>query len=122
MSLTIKELEKKSDFELSRIAYKRNCQYIADKTEGELKELFEQEVKRKLEKGTFNFSITSWADMGPIISNYGICLMSPIHHSTNDKWEASWNENGGRWNGGGDIRARHRDPLRAAATVYLMMD
>jgi hypothetical protein len=63
----------------------------------------------------------SWADMGAIILNYGICLMSPIHKSTNDKWEASWNESGGRWNGGGDIRFRHKNPLRAAAIVYLMM-
>jgi hypothetical protein len=64
--------------------------------------------------------INSWADMGPIILQYGICLTSPTVGTKSKQWSASWNEDGGRWSSG-DIVAGHENPLRAAAIVFLKM-
>jgi hypothetical protein len=108
MSYTIEELEKKSDRQIDYLVAEKHLSISTDK-----------DIQRMFQRGMLKYC-NSWADIGVIISNYGICLMSPIHKSTNDKWEASWNESGGRWNGG-DIRFRHKNPLRAAAIVYLMI-
>ena len=103
-----------SDEKLSRLVYERNSDYIASTLKGGLKDLFIQELTRKLDKGAFNFSINSWADMGPII--------------TANKIDLRWNQTNEDLCQAGTLSgrnyspySRHANPLRAAAIVYLMI-
>lgn len=61
------------------------------------------------------------ADMWPIIVENGICLTSPTTGRNRAVWSASWNEYGGRWSSG-DIVFGDKNPLRAAAIVFLEMN
>lgn len=63
----------------------------------------------------------NWSDIGPIIVDYGICLTSPTKGRKTANWSASWNEDGGRWSSG-DIVFGDKNPLRAAAIVFLEMN
>lgn len=63
----------------------------------------------------------SWDNIGPIISDNGICLISPTKGRKSSLWSASWNEDGGKWSSG-DIVFGDKNPLRAAAIVFLMMN
>lgn len=60
------------------------------------------------------------ADMWPIIIKHGICLTSPTKGRKSVNWSASWNEDGGKWSSG-DIAFGDKNPLRAAAIVFLMI-
>lgn len=61
------------------------------------------------------------ADMWPIICDNGICLISPTKGRKSRLWSASWNEDGGKWSSG-DIVFGDKNPLRAAAIVFLMIN
>lgn len=67
------------------------------------------------------FNINNPADIWPIISENGICLISPTKGRKSSLWSASWNEDGGKWSSG-DIIFGDKNPLRAAAIVFLMMN
>ena len=56
------------------------------------------------------------AVMMPIVIKEKINLIS----STGDLWGASWNDGGGKWSID-DYKHHHKNPLRAAAIVYLKM-
>lgn len=56
------------------------------------------------------------AVMMPIVFEQKINLIS----STGDLWGASWNDGGGKWSID-DYKHHHKNPLRAAAIVYLKM-
>lgn len=59
---------------------------------------------------SFNFDpCNSWADAGPIIENENISLTC---HQSRDEWAAIFNRH---------AMAAHRNPLRAAMIVFLMM-
>lgn len=53
----------------------------------------------------------------PIVFEQKINLIS----STGDLWGASWNDGGGKWSID-DYKHHHKNPLRAAAIVYLKMN
>ena len=58
-------------------------------------------------------------DAWPVIFENGICLASPI--KPRDEWIITWTIDGGLWSVN-DITYRHKNPLRAAMIVFLMME
>lgn len=61
----------------------------------------------------------SWDDAGPVIFDNLICLVSPV--IPRDEWVATWSSDGGMWSVN-DFTCRHKNPLRAAMIVFLMMN
>lgn len=66
--------------------------------------------------GWKTFDINSWADMGPVTEKHHISLMQP--DEDDDRWNAI------HWCDGGECMydEYHKNPLRAAAIVFLMMN
>ncbi len=59
------------------------------------------------------------SDMWPLIVENGICITSPI--KPREKWTASWFVEGGNWSIN-DATFSEKNPLRAAAIVFLMLN
>lgn len=111
---------KASDFEINKaVAIKQGHKcYYDDGTYTNGRMGSDVVVKGNGILGSINY-IYSWERMGPIIADNGICLTSPLS-ARQKNWAASWNSEGGRWSCG-DIVVGNKNPLRAAAIVYLMM-
>lgn len=58
----------------------------------------------------------SWARMGPLISDSGVDLISPESNGTED-----WQAKKFHWDKAEDVAAFHKNPLRAAAIVYILI-
>lgn len=129
MKYTVEQLEAMSDFEINKlVAIKEGKRpgYYAQATDtynielgsGSVAESPELRPHHVIEWVCRDYC-NSWADMGVIIERDGISLIKWVNDE--DGYEAVLVEYHGHEVVTGDLFSSHKNPLRAAAIVYLLM-
>lgn len=122
MKYTLKELESKSDFEISKLVAEKegvrwhiNPSHPLNNTDGWIFYTSGTNGDTTLLPDYCN----SWADIGPIIEHEGVSL---IKWPNKEEYEASIAIYYGHGVIDAEIYYSHTNPLRAAAIVYLLME